>query len=108
MLEIILMNLISNAIKFTKVGGVDVSLKDAEEYIELSVSDTGKGILNSDIERVFDPFFQGSNDEPASYEGTGLGLSICKYYSDAMSAKIRVRSTVGEGSVFTLFINKKV
>ena len=94
-LEIILMNLIGNAIKFTKVGGVDVSLTEAEDYIQLSVSDTGKGISEDDLSRLFDPFFQAMDNDSFSNEGKGLGLSICRYYADAMAAKIKVRSKVG-------------
>lgn len=106
-LEIILMNLIGNAIKFTTVGGVDVSLKEDKDYIQLSVSDTGPGISEEDIVKLFEPFFQGGADTISSNEGTGLGLSIWKHYADLMSAKIRVHSTLGEGSVFTLFIRKE-
>ncbi|MDB9709742.1 ATP-binding protein [Salibacteraceae bacterium] len=106
-LEILLMNLIGNAIKFTKIGGVDVSIKESDDYIEISVSDTGSGISDEDIENLFEPFFQGSADQNnTSQEGTGLGLSICKHYADLMGAKIRVRSELKVGSVFTLFIKK--
>ena len=107
MIEIVMMNLIGNAIKFTKSGGVDVSLKEGDDYIQISVSDTGKGISEDDFDNLFDPFFQGNDDGLVRIEGTGLGLSICKYYADLISAKIRVRSKVGEGSVFSLFIKKQ-
>ena len=106
-LEILLMNLIGNAIKFTKIGGVDVSMKESDDFIEISISDTGSGISDEDLENLFEPFFQGGADQNnTSQEGTGLGLSICKHYADLMGAKIRVRSELKVGSVFTLFIKK--
>lgn len=100
----ILLNLVSNAVKFTDHGWVEVSVRaPAELYgrgFELCVSDTGRGIPPDRLDSIFQPFVQlapGPGGEPA---GTGLGLSITKALVDAMGGQIQVESSPGAGSSF--------
>jgi two-component system, sensor histidine kinase len=101
----ILSNLLANAIKYTEVGSVRVSI-DADALpgalydLTISVDDTGMGIPETEIETIFEPFKQGSGDNRWHYQGTGLGLAIVKRLVDAMNGDIEVQSTPGEGSHF--------
>lgn len=97
----ILGNLLGNAIKFTDEGKVCVrtALLDSGA-VEISVSDTGVGIEAANLERIFDEFYMLS--DPQRSRGSGLGLTICKRLVDAMGGTIRVTSTRGEGSDFTV------
>lgn len=104
-LKQLLLNLISNAIKFTPDGGqVTLSLRQESSFARLQVSDTGIGIQPDDLERIFDRFFQvdASRARPPTREGTGagLGLSIAKWIVDAHGGKIEAESTPGKGTTF--------
>jgi len=104
-LKQILINLINNAIKFTKVGCVKLemlsSLINTESYqIEFIVTDTGIGISQDVQHQIFDPFVQGDSSTTREYTGTGLGLSITRSIVDLMKGSITVKSMVGEGSCF--------
>lgn len=108
----ILINLVGNAIKFTNSGQVKiiVSLTNLiEDQIELKfgVQDTGIGIGQENLERIFDSFTQEANDTARKYGGTGLGLSITKQLIELQGGKISVNSRVGEGSLFTFSLNFK-
>jgi signal transduction histidine kinase len=99
----ILVNLLSNAVKFTGDGGrVEVSCTASDEWITLSVADTGGGIPADKLETIFDPFVQVRSDLTRPHEGTGLGLAISRDLARAMGGNLAAASTVGEGSVFTL------
>jgi len=98
--EQILLNLISNAIKFTEQGSVTITCEPGDEGIEIGVTDTGIGIKEGDIETIFQPFRQIDSGLSRKYEGTGLGLSICKRLVEIMGGKIWVTSTWGTGSTF--------
>ena len=105
-LQQVLNNLISNAIKFTRRGGVSVTLAAADSVSDgrsyrISVSDTGIGIEDSAIDRVFDPFEQADNSTSRRYGGTGLGLAIVKRLVREFEGNVAVESTVGRGSTFT-------
>lgn len=105
----LLLNLIGNAVKFTPDGGeIKLSLSEEGEYAVMRVSDTGIGIADEDLPRVFDRFYQ-VEDSRANTEldvGTGLGLSICKWIAEAHGGTIKVDSQVGHGTTFTIAIPK--
>ena len=96
--EIIYNNLISNAIKFTDNGKIDVSLKNEGRYIVLKVKDTGCGINNQVGAQIFEKFYQA--DTSHSAEGNGLGLALVKKIIDIMGGEITVNSQVNKGSTF--------
>lgn len=102
----ILMNLISNALKFTPAGSVTVSAQLAKRKDELwiSVADTGIGIAEADQEAVFQDFRQVDNSPTRQYGGTGLGLAICRRLAHVLGGDIRLVSKVGQGSTFTLVL----
>ena len=99
--EQVLLNLLSNAIKFTEQGGVTVNCSANEGIVITHVTDTGIGIRNEDIERVFKPFLQIDSGLARKYEGTGLGLSICMKLVQLMNGDIWVESTWKKGSTFS-------
>ena len=102
----VLVNLIGNAIKFTETGGITVHAEitdqqDEELTLAFSVADTGIGIDDEQILRLFESFEQAESSTTRQYGGTGLGLSICKRLVEVMGGEITVDSTPGEGSVFS-------
>jgi signal transduction histidine kinase/DNA-binding response OmpR family regulator len=102
----VLTNLISNSIKFTPAGGmirVEINrlAKEVPETVEIRVIDTGQGISEQDIRRIFDRFYQVS-DKNLRATGTGLGLAITKELVKLMKGEIRVQSEVGKGSEFII------
>jgi len=106
--EQILLNLLSNAIKFTDQGGISVRCKPETGYYVISVSDTGIGIKDEDMNNLFKPFLQLDSGLSRKYEGTGLGLSICKRLVEMMGGSIWGESRPEKGSrfVFTLPIER--
>ena len=96
----ILTHLVSNAIKFTNRGYVDVRLRGAAEHIVAEVEDTGMGIHDAAQHRIFEAFKQESEGIGRSHEGSGLGLAIVKQLVDLLDGTITVRSSKGEGSTF--------
>jgi signal transduction histidine kinase len=97
----ILTNLISNAIKFTHNGYVKVSVKEVGSECWVEIKDTGVGIPEEKMGRIFEPFEQVS----AHDQGTGLGLGIVSEYIKGMGMRLDVVSSLGEGSCFTLKIS---
>ena len=100
----VLMNLLSNALKFTEEGSITVSLKRAGDWTELSVADTGVGIPADDLPYIFDEFRQVDRKDSSRKEGTGLGLAIVKKSMELLGGTVRVESEVDRGSVFILRI----
>ncbi|WP_252374478.1 ATP-binding protein [Hydrogenophaga sp. 2FB] len=100
----ILINLLGNAVKFTRSGEVRLRVSHAREMAQFDVHDTGPGMGAEDLERVFEPFARGQGEASAAgpSTGTGLGLTIAKMLTDLMGGEMTVRSTPGEGSVFTV------
>lgn len=105
----IIINLVSNAIKFTEKGEIkiDVNLdyqNETDAYLSIKVKDTGKGIAPDKLESIFEAFTQENNTISRRFGGTGLGLSISKRLAEAMGGRLTVESVVDEGSMFTLFL----
>jgi signal transduction histidine kinase len=107
LVERILRNLVSNAIRYTEDGGVLVSCRKRGARMCLQVWDTGIGIAEQTLPRIFDEFYQvqgGRRLEAHHRKGLGLGLAIVKRLADLMQAPLTVRSVPGRGTVFTLLL----
>lgn len=110
----ILLNILSNAIKFTKKGYVRAYItgrpgaNEGEELITFRVEDTGCGIREEDLSKIFEDFRQVDSKRNRSVEGTGLGLAIVKHLVELMDGTIEVESTYGEGTSFTITIPQKI
>lgn len=102
----ILLNLIGNAIKFTDKGNVELVVRhNANDHtMQFEIADTGIGIRNEDLSRLFHPFTQLDASSTRSFGGTGLGLAISRRLAKMLGGNIRVESTYGIGSKFTLTI----
>jgi PAS domain S-box-containing protein len=106
----IILNLVSNAVKFTSKGHIAVSVRllseDKESVsIEFSISDTGIGIKETQIDQIFENFSQASSDTSRLYGGTGLGLAIVKKLVEAQGGSIRVKSVPDVGTTFSFILN---
>ncbi len=97
----VLMNLVSNALKFTETGRVTVRIAPQDDGVALSVSDTGVGMSDEQQAGLFMPFAQGDRTIARRFGGTGLGLAICRQLVDMMDGEIGVESAPGQGSTFT-------
>jgi len=96
-------NLIDNSIKYTPAEGhVKVGVEQNGIHVKVTVSDDGIGMDPEDKARVFEEFFRARNESTAEIPGTGLGLSVVKRLVDMHHGKVSVRSTLGEGSTFTV------
>ncbi|MFM7191596.1 MAG: hybrid sensor histidine kinase/response regulator, partial [Microcystaceae cyanobacterium] len=97
-------NLLSNALKFTPSGGtVTLSIHQENEEVALSVRDTGIGIDPQHFNKLFEPFEQIDSSLSRQYEGTGLGLALVKRLVEAHQGRVTVTSELGKGSCFTLY-----
>ncbi|MCP4370890.1 MAG: PAS domain S-box protein, partial [Deltaproteobacteria bacterium] len=108
-LEQVLLNLTSNAVKFTSEGEVSVIVELAEEseqeaVLQFIISDTGIGMTPEQIGQLFQPFHQADFSITRKYGGTGLGLAICRRLLEMMDSEIQVQSTLGIGSKFTFMV----
>ncbi len=102
-------NLVNNALKFTETGGVLVRLdakmrNDQTCMLSIQVVDTGIGIPEDRIDKVFESFSQADQSTTRQFGGTGLGLTVCQRLVDAMDGKIGVKSKLGKGSVFSVLV----
>lgn len=108
----IILNLVSNAVKFTSRGKITVSVQlqkqdDAEVTIEFAISDTGIGIEKNKLKNIFENFQQASSGTSRLYGGTGLGLAIVKQLVEAQNGTIQVKSKPDEGSTFSFTLSFK-
>ncbi len=104
----IFQNLFSNALRYTQKNGIiKIVTRDLGDKIELSIKDTGIGITADDIPKVFDEFFRSENAKKEMKIGTGLGLSIVKQIVENYGGKIKVQSTLGEGTRFSIIFPKQ-
>ncbi len=100
-----LSNLLDNAIKFNKRGGeVEITAERTDGLVEVCFRDTGIGIPHDKLEKVFDKIYQVDSDTTRKYGGVGIGLAITKYIIETHNGKIRVKSSVGDGSTFCFTI----
>lgn len=105
--EIILLNLLSNAFKFTsKQGTVQLSVTNEGEFINFTVSDTGRGIHPEDLPNIFNRFYQ-SKKKDAAEGGTGIGLALSKEFTTLLGGTITVESQLNEGTTFTVQLPKQ-
>ena len=105
----IVLNLLTNAIKFTPLGHVKVIVRGDEERreVRIAVEDTGIGIAPQDHDRVFEDFRQADNSVTREYGGAGLGLAICRRLAKMLDGRIELVSNVGAGSTFRLVIPRR-
>jgi signal transduction histidine kinase/ActR/RegA family two-component response regulator len=101
----ILRNFISNALKFTEAGSIDVSVViDQHDMVTFAVKDTGLGIPEQHLELIFEEFSQVENHLQKAVKGTGLGLPLCKNLATLLQGSIAVESTLGQGSTFSVSV----
>jgi signal transduction histidine kinase/ActR/RegA family two-component response regulator len=103
----IMVNLISNAVKYNRPGGtITVTCREYEDgQVAISVTDTGPGLSGEDLERIFVPF-ERLSAERSDVEGTGIGLPLARALAQVMRGELRVMSTVGQGSTFTVSLRR--
>lgn len=105
-LKQVLVNLIHNAIKYTEKGKVEVVVEEENKHVKILVRDTGIGIEENYLERIFERFFRIDKARSRSSGGTGLGLAIVKHIIEAHNSRVNVLSKVGKGSEFSFSLKK--
>ena len=101
----VIYNLLGNALKFSPKGAnVDVMLFKEKNEVIFKIKDTGIGIPEKDLPLVFDRFYRGEFKDEYAYEGTGLGLALVKDFVEIHSGKIEVKSQIGKGTTFTIYL----
>ncbi|MBP7018246.1 PAS domain-containing protein [Candidatus Saccharibacteria bacterium] len=96
----VITNLTNNAAKYTEKGAITVDLRGSQDVVQMSISDTGQGIPESDINHLFQKFYRVDNSDTRTIGGTGLGLFICKQIVELYKGRIWATSEVGRGSTF--------
>lgn len=105
-LKQVFINLLTNSIKYTEEGTVRIIVEEEEEYGRIIIHDTGIGIPEKDIPRIFERFFRVDKARSRSVGGTGLGLAIVKHIVEAHGTKVEVKSEAGKGSEFSFRLKK--
>jgi signal transduction histidine kinase/CheY-like chemotaxis protein len=100
-IEQVVLNLMSNAARYTEAGGISVAVTQQNQHVLVSVKDTGPGIPPEDVERIFEPFCQGTSDLWRDKGGSGLGLSISKQFVELHGGRMWVESELGRGTTFS-------
>jgi signal transduction histidine kinase/HAMP domain-containing protein len=103
----ILVNLLGNAVKFTEQGRVTLKVSNRKHYVRVDVADTGMGIPEDELDKLFEAFERTNSAKEKAIEGTGLGLPICKFLVEAHGGELTVKSEMGEGTVFTFTLPLK-
>jgi signal transduction histidine kinase len=107
MVNLVLRNLMLNAIKFTHQGGIiEVSAEQEGDWVVVSVKDNGVGIAPENLEQIFDKSTHYTTRGTANEKGTGLGLKLCKEFVEKNGGKIWVESELGKGSTFKFTLKK--
>ncbi|HKB85946.1 MAG TPA: ATP-binding protein [Ignavibacteriaceae bacterium] len=105
-LKQVLVNLLINAVKYTEAGSITISVEEEEDTGRIAVRDTGIGIPQEDISRIFERFFRVDKARSRSVGGTGLGLAIVKHIIEAHGSKVEVKSEPGKGTEFSFRLKK--
>ncbi len=101
----ILLNILSNAIKYTGVGGsISIAAGQSDSMLFFSVSDTGVGIAEEDLDHVLEPFGQARAAAHITHPGTGLGLAICKHLAELHGGRLKLDSKLGIGTTVTVYM----
>jgi signal transduction histidine kinase len=100
----IVLNVLSNAVKFSDRGQISVRARLNESVAEISITDTGIGIAGENLERIFEPFWQVEQSSTRRAGGTGLGLSVARSLARLLGGEITAKSKLGEGSTFTVTV----
>ncbi len=102
----VLLNLITNALKFTDSGHVELTAVEAEgDLVEFSVRDTGRGIPEGAMALLFEPFRRRQREREYAFSGSGLGLSICRKFVEAMGSELQVATELGKGTRFSFTLS---
>lgn len=96
----IVLNLLSNAAKFTREGEITLTVRREDEHLLVEVRDTGIGIPQDQLDQIFRPFTQVDNSHTRQHDGSGLGLAICEHYCQLLGGEITAESELGRGSMF--------
>jgi two-component system sensor histidine kinase GlrK len=108
-LRTVLDNLLSNAVKYTPCGGqVEIAVRSAGDETLIDVSDSGPGVDETEKEKIFEPFFQGSAPCLGPVQGTGLGLSIVQEYVDELNGWIELEKSCTGGALFRIHLPMKM
>ncbi|MCF8241027.1 MAG: ATP-binding protein [Melioribacteraceae bacterium] len=105
-LKQVMTNLISNAIKYTEKGKVEIIVEEEKNHGRIIVRDTGLGISEDNLDRIFERFYRVDKDRSRTVGGTGLGLAIVKHILEAHKTRIEVKSELGKGSEFSFLLKK--
>ncbi|MEJ2679357.1 MAG: GAF domain-containing sensor histidine kinase [Gemmatimonadota bacterium] len=108
MVRQILLNLVTNGLKFTDSGRVTVAVEGADESVVFVVQDTGIGIDSDRLQEIFEPFWQAEDPMTRRIGGTGLGLSVARSFARQLGGDVIARSSVGEGSTFTVRLPARI
>ena len=97
-------NIADNAVKYTDKGSITISATEFDMFVRVDIADTGKGIPEEDLPKIFGRFYRGSSTR--SEEGVGIGLHLAREIISGQSGYIKVSSTLGAGSTFSVFLPK--
>ena len=105
-LKQVFVNVIQNSIKYTEQGKVEIIIEEAKKSVKFTVKDTGIGIPETSINRIFERFYRVDKARSRSVGGTGLGLAIVKHILEAHNSEVEVKSTINEGSEFSFILGR--